>query len=367
MLGSVNLAAILVLGLNHQDPTPAAGKYDAKTVAADLEQGDAVTIAIAARAARELGDKSLAVPLQKTLRKLTDESNPAERFARLFVLDALIGIDARMPPTHLTPLIDEPLVGEAAFLLLAREPRGNEAELFAVFRRDWPALLANQAGAEPEQVHALSRRTRTIGNLLCAQKTPGFAALLLAQSDLQLQVTVTSPGSPDRPHPVESGFTTDQTLMVPADLPPIPVFRIVRTDRPEGLVAEEIAPGPMSLGVCRRECRADPTGKFTVEIRLGNDGPLDALPWLLQFVDRTDTPPLTVSITFTDPNTYRRDLRAAMNAVTTYRDKLLQDLLAAKALGSKDAEQLGKRELKVQFLDLRLQATTPLPQLPPDK
>jgi hypothetical protein len=367
MLGNAILPAILAFGLNLQDPAPAAHKQDAGAVIAGLEQGDAVTIAIAARAARELGDKNLAGPLQKTLRRLTDETNSTEWIARLFVLDALIGIDVRMPPTHVLPLLDEPLVGDAAFLLLARESRGNEAELFAVFRRDWPTLIANQAVTDPAQVYALSRRTRAIGNLLCAQKTPGFAAVLLAQSDLRLQVTVTSPGGPDRPHPVESGFTTDQTLVVPTGLPPLPLFRIVRTDRPEGLVAEDIAPGPMGLGVSRRECKVDATGKVTLEVRNGNDGPLDALPWLLKLVDRTDTPRLKVSISFTDPNSYLRELQAAVDAVKAYRDKLLQDLLAAKALGREDAERLGKRALDVQFLDLRLQAQTQLPRLPTPK
>jgi hypothetical protein len=103
LIASVAIASVLAA----QQP-PATAEQLSAALANDTD----VTVAWAAHAARELGDKQLAVPLQRALAKWRTTDGEA-RVVCLHCLDALIALEARMPAGDLLPLVDGEVCGIA--------------------------------------------------------------------------------------------------------------------------------------------------------------------------------------------------------------------------------------------------------------
>lgn len=158
-------------------PSPAA------PIANQLASEQPISVAQGAQAAAQSRDKAMARPLLQALTKWRTSSDEHARLTCLYLLDALIELDARVTPADLVPLVDDDWCAVQAFVLLAREPRHHEAELMAIFRRDWPTF-------DRELGTFADLRTLAIGNLLAAQGPPGFASLLLGEVDLDVHITI---------------------------------------------------------------------------------------------------------------------------------------------------------------------------------
>lgn len=363
ILGAVLFSATVCPGQTAPPPpdrplrTPAA-------IAADLANVEPEVVAWAAYDARRLGDPALVAPLRKALREPRvdqEDRNAPGAFVRLFLLDALAGLGAKVPATELLPWLDDARAGPVAFLLLTRQPQLHEAELFALFRAGWPLPVPDRRPVGGNQDAAL--RLQAIGNVLCAQKTPGFAAFLLDHVDLDLHATVVSPG--------RRTVTSSSNQMVffagparlPAGLPPLPVFTFLRTDRPGNTTCEWVAPGPIEVGIARRQLAQEPPVARSPAWPDPASGLAAGLPWLRALAGDRAAPATVVTIRFTGVQACARELAAARDALREFRQQLLRDLVQAHALGEADAARLGAVEVQVHVVDERADQTVPLPTL----
>jgi hypothetical protein len=112
-----------VLSAQQALPEPAA-------IATALAGDAAHDVAWAAHHARERADKLLVKPLLHALGRWRLSNDENAGFVCVHLLDALLELDARVPAGDLVPLVDDERCGTWAFVLLAREPRLDEAELF---------------------------------------------------------------------------------------------------------------------------------------------------------------------------------------------------------------------------------------------
>lgn len=357
------LPLLFALGLPAQEA--ARPPRDAKAITAALASIEPEAVAWAAHDARILGDKSLIAPLNKTLTRLRDDKDALVAFARLFVLDALAGFDAKVPAAELLPWLDDDRAGPVAFLLLARQSRIHEAELFELFRAGWPPRNDSGRVTIGTRQHP-ALRLQAIGNLLCEQKTPGFAAFLFENTDLDLHVKVVAPGIRVRhSHSSTTVFLGPQPGLPPG-LPPVPVYTYLRTDTPGNNVCELVAPGPIGIGIARRQL-----AKEAPRARSGASGDADGLaaplPWLFALAGDRPVPTTSAEIPFHGAEQYLADLVEARNGLRDYRRRLLADLVAGKALGEVDADRLGKIDVQVHTTDERKDKSVPLPEPPPAK
>lgn len=98
-------------------------------------------------------------------------AGPDEAFVKRAALDALIRLDAEVPPERLLPLYR--FAPDEVVILLARSPEGNAAALLTLF--------------EEETTDA---RWLAVGNLLAEARARGFAARLLARLEMRATVFV---------------------------------------------------------------------------------------------------------------------------------------------------------------------------------
>jgi len=352
---------VLLLGIAAaQEPDPAALPREPKAIAAALASTDPRTIAWAAHAARELGDKSLGTALQKALPPLRDEPGPMASCVRLFVFDALLGLGTKVPPADVLPCVDDDYAGDAAFLLLAGSPRTNEPELLELFRRDWPAATEATAPGVRRDPRAQRRtlRCHAIGNLLAAQCTPGFAGFLLEHEPFELSVKVTTPGARVQ-QSASARVITGRAFPVPEGLPPLVDYEL----GPAGAGDEVVAPGPIPIAAARRQVTASRQGFWLKKVRI-DDPPPSGVPWLQALARQPQSPPSRVAIDFRDAAGYLRELAAAREALREYRARLLQALVQERALGESNAARLRHAPVPVQVDDARTDQATPLPTPP---
>lgn len=366
IVGAVLFPATVCPAQAASPPPPDRPLRTPAALAADLASVEPEVVAWAAYDARRLGDAALVAPLRKALREPSadreDRDAPAA-FVRLFLLDALAGLGAKVPATELLPWLDDARAGPVAFLLLARQPQLHEAELFALFRAGWPLPATEGRPVRGNQDAAL--RMQAIGNVLCAQKTPGFAAFLLDHADLDLHATVVSPGRRMVTSSANQRVFFPGPPRLPAGLPPLPVFTFLRTDRPGNTTCEWVAPGPIEVGIARRQLAQEPP----VALSPARSDPAPdlaaGLPWLRALAGDRAAPATAVTVRFTGAEACARELTAARLALREFRRQLLRDLVQARALGEADAARLGAVAVQVHVIDERADQTVPLPVLPP--
>lgn len=171
------LAAGLLAGL-------AAAQDDARQrakVLADLQGDDPRTVAHAAHQTLGMPEREVTQALRKALQVWSKHAVEDAALTRLFLLDALLARDERVPGDTLLPFLDDPLTEPTTLALLCRDPLVNERLLFELFRtRYGPA----QGCKENDLRRAL------LGNVLCKQRAPGFAAHLWDLAELDLHVHV---------------------------------------------------------------------------------------------------------------------------------------------------------------------------------
>ena len=151
------------------DPTQ---RWRPAELAVHLRAEEPTEVAWAAWRAGEDGRRDLVRPLRAALARLAGQDDCEGQLVRLYVLDALLRLDARVPGEELLPHATGALRAPA-LLLAARTPLANTAYFRARF---------------DDEGHDLE--WQACGNLLAAQNAPGFAAGCLARCELELSVDV---------------------------------------------------------------------------------------------------------------------------------------------------------------------------------
>jgi hypothetical protein len=328
-----------------------------------LASESATEVAAAAAAARTTTHKQLVSRLQKTLRAWSTDRGPDSNRVRLHLLDALIAQRARLPAAELLPLLEDPLTNMPAFILLCLEPQQNQAELLGMFRELKPGTCGWQ---EPSEIQRLA-----LGNLLCRQKAPGFAALLWQQARFDLQVTVRGPG-------LSSDFLSFELYAskveeVAAGFPPEPVYwlqRCVTTDigpKPEGAI-DLLAPGTQAVEFLRAEKEQGAVGTGAGLALFVANGD-ESIAWLETMAGcrlGSGEDPRRVVLDFTMPAAFVSDVVAARQRLTRARRDLRVALLAAGALTTEEAS-VADPVVEVIVADNRSDMKTPLPAIPEAK
>ncbi|MBV9925434.1 MAG: hypothetical protein JOZ96_10495 [Acidobacteria bacterium] len=121
------------------------------------------------------GLEELAPALVRTVADPSLGDGPEESLVRRAALDALIRLDAKVPPETLRALPQG--FADEALILLASAPEENAAALLDKF-----AEMAGEGGAD---LHWLA-----VGNLLAGVKARGFAGLLLKDLKVEADVAV---------------------------------------------------------------------------------------------------------------------------------------------------------------------------------
>ncbi|MBL8755718.1 MAG: hypothetical protein JNK15_20650, partial [Planctomycetes bacterium] len=147
-------------------PLPALASDDARAVA---------RAAFDLASARALGNEAA---LLRALRTWSTRGGNEAALVRLHLLDALVQGEAVVPAAAVLPHRSGP-AAVAAFVLLARDAHLNELELLQSFRA--------RVGHAADDLRWVAE-----GNLLCAMRTPGFAATLLRDIVWELTVVVES-------------------------------------------------------------------------------------------------------------------------------------------------------------------------------
>lgn len=325
---------------------------DAASITKALGGDDAIAVAWAAHHARELGDKQLAKPLQQALSTWRTNDDYDAPTVRLHVLDALVHLAPRMPAADLVPLLDDPVCGIAAFVLVAREPAHNEVALLNLFRSDQAA--SEVAGAEP-----LSQRVQLLGKLLASRNVPGFAAAVAERASLDLELPVV--GAQDA---MWGSITAPKLRRARPDWPTFPIYQFtdVRTGVPE-LSARQVAiPAPLA-GAVSRVTANEPGITWATAGEAGQQRAQPAIEWLCTMA-ALPRRGVTRALTWTNPAT----LLATATAVRAERQELLdtlrQRLVANGSMTAEEAKVLGRR-VQVRFVDQRNDRSIALPEIPP--
>jgi hypothetical protein len=241
-----------------------------------------------------------------------------------------------------------------AFVLLGRDPRQNETELRSYF--------FNQPSNE---FHSIA--WWAAGNLLCAQKAPGFAAWLLNQAKFELEIDVVLPGEP---MPLRCGGaialdTGKEPRCQLRGFPPVPAyyFKVQSSDswtKPEPLREEVIAAGRSPVCFQRSVCREHYRAGRSIHNR--DDGLI--ADWLADLSPGCDPRGKRIeTVEFTTPEAF-------VGRVQDVRRKFAQNQrdLAAALVASGDLTISEAAEFKVnsdfELHDYRSNTKDPLPQVP---
>ena len=218
------------------------------------------------------------------------------------VLDALIRLEAQVPPDALRPWLD---AGYGPALILAsRDPAAHAAPLLQLFAKTGEKLY-------PYSI--------AVGNLLARQPPPGFTIQLLERIPLDLFVTVRDPGAfvgrgRSRSLSVRSG---DGLVRIPEGFPPRVIYQLTVDGKADG--AALLADGPRPVFYVREEYASD-TG-FGSSHRPA-DSPEASLEWLAALLVRpTKDPTLATSrsvhVDWAGPDDYRNQVGRARDALLT--------------------------------------------------
>lgn len=185
---------------------------------------------------------------------------------RLHLLDALVQTYAKVPGSVVLPHV-RGLTEVPAFVLLARDPRQNEIELRSYFFRE-----------PSDGFHTIA--WMAAGNLLCAQKAPGFAAWLLQRARFELEIDVVVPGGIVGPRCggavlLDNGREAHRRM---PGFPPVPAyaFQVGEWDRrpdPDRIDPNLLAAGREPVSFRRTICK---TEYLAGESRQNQD------PWLVR-------------------------------------------------------------------------------------
>jgi hypothetical protein len=347
------VTVLLVCALPAQVRGPSPPLRNADDLRAALAGDDPMRAAWAAYFARVRSERALVPQLREQLKRW-DGADAQSREVRLHALDALLALDAKVPGSYVLPLIDDPLCGVPAFLLLAKEPRHHEKELFDLFVRELRATDREQA---------LSGRAAAIGGLLAELRTPGFAAAVAARADVGARVAVADGGRARDPMRL---WTIERGEAILPGAPPRPVYAFARSDGTIPSRAQRIAlSAPLRGFVLRHEVDEGQVESFTLDRTLRGANGGDALVWLAAMAG-WPAPPADVVVPFRDDATFVAAATAARDEKQRWLDGLRARLIERELLTVEEAKPL-TTAVDVVVQDRRSDPSLPLPRIAPKK
>jgi hypothetical protein len=344
---------LLVAGVAAQDkPLPKPAE-----LAADLSSQTAVTVAWAASHAASFPAKELIAPLRKALHTWRDQEGDEAEVTRLHLLDALLQSGAKVPASELLPLLDGRRAGTAAFVMLLREPKLNERELLELFR-------ACPRTSEHEFLSPSGLRTLALGNILAAQRAPGFAAIVWQQLNLDLHVVASDDGTSVFSRSTQ--IPIDDRSGTPPGFPCEPTYELVTrlaATQAQWLIAQTgwLTTGRTPVGFRRMFQPDDGRRVFMFE------QPEHGLSWVRMMapmnLQRSDTEQV---ITFKSRDSFLEEVVAARGKLVEHKRAALRALVAAGAMTADEAAAAaGSTEVHVD--DQRANRSEALPDIPPIK
>lgn len=346
------LLLLLVLG---------AAACSAKSAAVEkLRSRDPAEVAWGAYLAGTERDVSAIPELIERLSPARDRSGDLWQRTRRHVLDALILLDARVPPALLEPLLAEDFDERTmALILLSREPERNREVLLRLFA--------------PIRRSSISLGALVAGNLLCRMKSPEFVKELLPRERITLHVTATDDPDEARGRSMTDGL--DQCagryhiVQVPPGFPPEVIWNLVPTrENQDGETL--LADGPLPVCRNRRAWKGAEDGKPYPAI-LGDwyvfgFGELAPL-WLIDAAGLPADGPalgerLSCTLLWTDQQSWMKAAGRERDAIVDDFARLLRRLRENGIL--EDAEGARPLTISVEVRDERKDRGTPLPGIP---
>jgi len=329
------------------DPTPAIERaireHVLPEVTTRLRSDLPQTVAWGGYLAQRYRLSESAPQLRKVLAKWAADATEEGEYVRLSLLDALVQLEVAVPAAEIVPHL-RGLHFNAAFVLLARDPKANERALLDVFR----GRLADGHIDAP---------WIAAGHLLAKQKAQGLAALLLGRVHCGLRVIVRSPGEKNRWGTGVSGTVSFRCprLERPRGFPPVPAYCLSTSLGPGALLLTD---GDPPIGWTRTEYRG------TFSNCSNSDVSVEALLWswldaLCSGASRLHTHELEIQ--FTSADAFGRQVEAARVECEEWLADTVAELGKKKLLNEDDTKDLPRIELVID--DQRADKTEPLPEI----
>ena len=280
--------------------------------------------------------------LLELLERSSARAPGAELGTRRLLLDALIRLDAPVPPAQLLARLDEELLPQTT-ILLARSPGADDA------------LVALLAAGAPDGAH----RMAAAGVL--AQRAPArVVPWLVARLRVRLAVTVRAPGSEERVELRSGAGGGRWSVSHAAELPR--VSYVLSFDDPEA-AGRGLAEAPLRVtwrrdaGRKRGSTSAPVSEERAAELAARILGRLAARQDLgLRLAERT------LVHDWTGPAAYERALRAEAEAIARDRARLLA-ALRARGLVPEDGPVDARPKIVLEVIDVR-PSRGPIPDVP---
>lgn len=334
----------------------------------DVASADGSTVAWAAHHARKGRSKQLVAPLQRALGDWRRREGGDARLVCLHLLDALMALDAEVPAGELVELVDDEVCGVAAVVLLVREPKTNEAELMALFRRDLERFGVSKRSGLELLAEQHERRTMILADVLARQSPPGFVALVAPRCEWRLQIVVHDPGKSERWGRGAFAPTGPASSPTVAGWPPRPLFWL---DHPAAarmrVPTIKVLPG-LPWVVTREEPVADGIAKdalWTFALPSGEQSqPPFEEQWLACAGSAAERPQLRVAFPFANDAAYTKAAGDARDRLQRCVDQLRTRFVARGDLTAEQAAKWLPARIGVEVQDLRTGQAPPLPALP---
>jgi hypothetical protein len=270
-------------------------------------------------------------------------------FVHRAALDSLIQLDAKVPGNKLLPLYAK--FPNEVLILLARSPKENQLP--------W-LFIAQQS---QRQVYWLAAC-----NLLTETRAPGFAAWLMKELKVEIQIAVFDPR--DLGKGVGGGTgggvsVGDGVFGVPDGFPPTAVYKLTEYAKHGVVVA---APGLHTIYYERRIVQPGLSGQIGVSsIDRHGDRDRYRLEYLATLL-KTKTEDLKLdlrkweSIFWRSPDQYQREVAQIRQQVEERYQQLIKRLLENNLLSDSEANSLAPT-LVIKVNDLRTNPSVPLPEI----
>jgi hypothetical protein len=329
-----------------------AGPSWSRTFAERLHSKSARTVAWAAHDIISLKLRTQTRHLESSLQAWGTRNGEEADVVRLHLLDALIQSGAKVPGSTVLPHVGGS-TEVSAFVLLARDPRQNETELRAYF-----------FSQPSNEFHSIA--WWAAGNLLCAQRAPGFGAWLLKRTKFELEIDVVSPGDP---MPLRCGGavaldTGSEPHLQLRGFPPVPVycFKVGSAEpwtTPEPLGEDVIAPGRSPVRFQRRVCRERYRAGRSSHNR--DDGLITI--WLADLAPGCDSWGTRIeTVEFTTPEAFVGRVQTVQRQFVQNQRDLTAALVASGALAISEAAEF-KVNSDFKLNDYRSNAQCPFPEV----
>jgi len=321
-------------------------------VLARLASEDPASLAWGAYLAGRDGHHEAVAPILDLLRPHVDREEKVWSYTHRSALDALIRLDAFVPPALLA--LHEARLPVHVLILRAHDPEAHVETLVDRFQK-----VVNQ-----EHVGHMGLAT---GNLLLKIRATRFAAQLLSGIRMRLRVTVYTPGPNDR----MSGFggrrmlggSGDGSARVPEGFPPYVWYQLRRGPASRGAL---LVGGPHPVFYERRERATSGLAVGGAICRL--DTTETCLEWLgallgEEVVDLGIKKRHSVSVGWTTAEAYLERVRAGQAQLLTAYWAVARRLVEAKLLTLDEARNL-KPRVKTNVTDDRTDKTDAIPAVP---